>query len=149
MCERESVTVLLKSLNMTHTLNSLKQLGIKSSLGPRKLSFHCEAAIHDTSYSFTGHGNKVRGASVQLSASLLLRPAAAVQARSESAVLTRSCDSDSTQVCWVFHDASAAAAASIIKVSPYNKACAHCQAALVMHRRHVIVSHKNTSNATS
>ncbi|KAL7370664.1 hypothetical protein ABVT39_007218 [Epinephelus coioides] len=36
--ERESMTVL--PLNMTHTLNSLKQLGIESSLSPRKLSFH-------------------------------------------------------------------------------------------------------------
>lgn len=32
----------LKALNMTHNLNNLKQLGIKSSLGPRKLSFHSE-----------------------------------------------------------------------------------------------------------
>lgn len=42
MCQRESVTVLPNALNMTHALNGLKQLGIKSCLGPRKLSFSWE-----------------------------------------------------------------------------------------------------------
>lgn len=65
MCERESLTALPKSLNMTHALNSLKQLGIKSSLGPRKLSFHSELLFMTQAIVLQGHDNKAERPSNQ------------------------------------------------------------------------------------
>lgn len=57
MCQRESMTVLPNALNMTHALNGLKQLGIKSTLGPRKLSSYCE--LQFTTQAIVSHGTTV------------------------------------------------------------------------------------------
>ncbi len=69
-CERESVTVLPKALDMTHALKPQTAWDQIQS-GPTQAVISLRAAIHDTSYSFTGHGHKCRRAKPKVHGSLL------------------------------------------------------------------------------
>lgn len=73
MCQRESVTVLPNALDMTHALNGLKQLGIKSCLGPRKLSFSWELQFMAQAVVSQGTGRGVDKLNPNISPSDLQR----------------------------------------------------------------------------